>query len=69
MVMPGMSGKELADRLLAERPAVKVLFTTGYTQNVIVSRGVLKPGISYLPKPFTPRLLAAKVRETLDQHR
>jgi CheY-like chemotaxis protein len=67
VVMPGMSGKELADRLLAERPTAKVLFATGYTENVIVSRGVLKPGIRYLPKPFTPRVLAAKVRETLDQ--
>jgi PAS domain S-box-containing protein len=67
VVMPGMSGKELADRLLVERPITKVLFATGYTENVIVSRGVLKPGIRYLPKPFTPRVLAAKVRETLDQ--
>jgi signal transduction histidine kinase/CheY-like chemotaxis protein/ABC-type amino acid transport substrate-binding protein len=68
VVLPGMTGKELADRLKALRPEMKVLFSSGYTEDVIVHRGVLNPGISYLAKPYTPQGLAAKVREVLDQH-
>ena len=63
--MPGMSGSELAERLLAARAGLKVLYTSGYTEDVIVRRGVLKAGVSYLSKPFSPRVLAAKVRELL----
>jgi len=63
--MPGLSGREVAERMLLRRPEMKVLYTSGYTEDVIVSRGALKPGVRYLPKPFTPHALSAKVREIL----
>jgi PAS domain S-box-containing protein len=63
--MPGMSGREVAERLTALRPSIKVLYSSGYTEDVVVRRGVLRPGVSYLAKPFSPRDLAAKIRELL----
>jgi PAS domain S-box-containing protein len=65
VIMPGMNGKEMADRLALMRPGVRVLFTSGHTQNVILSRGVLEPGVEYIPKPFTPEGLARRVAEVL----
>ena len=67
VVMPHMSGKELADRVRALYPRTKILFTSAYTENAIVHQGVLNPGILLLQKPFTPSALAHKVREVLDQ--
>src|SRR5882724_1147979 len=67
VIMPGMSGRELADQLQATRPAMKVLFISGYTDNIIAERGMLAPGTAFLQKPFSPRHLAAKVREVLDE--
>ena len=66
VVMPGMSGKELAERIASTRRDMKVLFTSGYTDDTIVHHGVLKPGIAFLEKPFTPSSLGGKVREVLD---
>jgi PAS domain S-box-containing protein len=66
VVMPGMSGRELADRIRALRPALPVLYTTGYTRNAIVHNGILEPGTQLLTKPFSIRDLAAKVRAVLD---
>jgi len=65
VVMPGMTGKELATRLLALRPSLKTLYTSGYTANAIAHEGVLDAGVAYLPKPFSAAQLAAKVREVL----
>ena len=65
VVMPGMTGKELATLLLALRPSLKTLYTSGYTADAIVHQGMLDPGVAYLPKPFSPAQLAAKVREVL----
>jgi len=66
VVMPGMSGRALADCLAPRRPAMKQLFTSGYTDNAIVHRGVLAAGTAFLQKPYTPEVLARKVRDVLD---
>jgi len=65
VVMPGMSGRDLADRLTALRPGLKVLFTSGYTANVITHHGILKPGVHFIPKPFGMTDLARKLREVI----
>jgi PAS domain S-box-containing protein len=67
VVMPDMTGRQLADRAMAQRPDLKVLYTTGYTRNAIVHNGVLDPGTRFLAKPFTLEQLANKVREAIDQ--
>ena len=67
VVMPHMSGKELADRVRVLYPRTKILFTSAYTENAIVHQGVLDKGVALLQKPFTPSALARRVREILDQ--
>ena len=63
VVMPHMSGKELADRVRALSPHTRILFTSAYTENAIVHQGVLNKGVALQQKPFTPTALANKVRE------
>ena len=65
--MPHMSGTELARRLVEQRPKIKVLYTSGYTENAIVHHGVLEPRVSFLQKPYVLETLLNKVREVLDQ--
>jgi signal transduction histidine kinase/CheY-like chemotaxis protein len=66
VVMPGASGRDLAHRLTPVRPAMKVLYMSGYTEHAIVRRGVLEPGVAYMEKPFTPDSLARRLRAVLD---
>jgi PAS domain S-box-containing protein len=65
VVMPGMTGRQLADRALAMRPKLKILYTTGYSRNAIVHNGVLDPKTFLLAKPFTIDELAAKLEQIL----
>jgi signal transduction histidine kinase/DNA-binding response OmpR family regulator len=66
VVMPNMSGRELAEQARKRRPELKILYTTGYTRNAIVHNGILDPGTNLLPKPFSIDDLAMKVRQVLD---
>ena len=65
VMMPRMSGPELAQRLRGLRPEMRVLFVSGYTDSEIVREGELEPGTDFLQKPFTREQLATKVREVL----
>jgi two-component system cell cycle sensor histidine kinase/response regulator CckA len=65
VVMPGVSGPDLADSLVAGRPGLKVIYMSGYTDDAIVHHGVLNPGIAFLHKPFTSETLGRKIREAL----
>ena len=67
VVMPGASGPELTRQLLEQRPALKVIYMSGYPEEAIVQHGVLNPGIAFLHKPFTADTLGRKVREVLDR--
>jgi two-component system, cell cycle sensor histidine kinase and response regulator CckA len=67
VIMPVMSGKVMAEWLKAFFPGIKILFTSGYTDDAIVQHGVLEPGVAFLPKPYTPAALAGKVREILNE--
>lgn len=67
VVMPGMNGAELATQLVLRNPEMKVLFTSGYTEDVITHHGVLVEGVSFIGKPYTPSGLARKIREVLGE--
>jgi CheY-like chemotaxis protein len=66
LVMPGMSGRELAERIAKEKPEVKVLYISGYTDDFVVHAGVAQAGMAFLQKPFSPTAFTHKVREVLD---
>ncbi len=66
VVMPEMNGKELKEQIEIKHPALKILFMSGYTADIVAHRGLLEEGVNFLQKPFTPLLLAKKVREVLN---
>ncbi|HYU90933.1 MAG TPA: MASE1 domain-containing protein, partial [Gemmatimonadales bacterium] len=66
VVMPGMNGRELAQRASARRSDLKVLYVSGYTGEAVLQHRLLEPGVAFLQKPFTPDVLARKTREVLD---
>jgi two-component system, cell cycle sensor histidine kinase and response regulator CckA len=66
VVMPLMNGQALAERLLVARPGLKVLYVSGYTDNVVVRQEVQDRSVAFLQKPYTPSSLARKVRDVLD---
>jgi hypothetical protein len=69
VVMPRLSGKELAKALVERRPAMKVLYMSGYTDSAIVNSGILQKEVAFLQKPFTPAALTSKVRDVLENGR
>lgn len=62
VIMPGMSGRQLADKVARLRPSMKIVYMTGYTDDMVVHHRILEPGIAVLQKPFTRQQLGAKVR-------
>jgi signal transduction histidine kinase len=68
VVMPQMGGRELAEKLRALQPALKILFVSGYTDDAVIQRGVSRDSFPFLQKPYTPTSLARKVREVLDKN-
>jgi two-component system cell cycle sensor histidine kinase/response regulator CckA len=66
VVMPQVGGRDLADRLLASRPNVRVLYVSGYTEDATLHLGVLEDDIAFLQKPVTPDTLLRKIREVLE---
>jgi PAS domain S-box-containing protein len=67
VVMPGMSGKDLAGKMTEARPEVRVLYMSGYSEDVIVHQGALEPGVHLIEKPFAAEALLRKVRDVLDE--
>jgi PAS domain S-box-containing protein len=68
VVMPGMSGRELADELTSRVPTLKVLFMSGYTDDAIVHHGIIEPGVALISKPFTREQLFARLEQVLGEH-
>ena len=69
LILPGVSGRDIAKRVCSLRPEVKVLFMSGYTDDAIIQRNGIDPSFAFLSKPFSSTTLAAKVRDVLDADR
>jgi two-component system cell cycle sensor histidine kinase/response regulator CckA len=69
VIMPGMSGRALADRMSVLRPEMRVLYVSGYTDDAIFQHGMQELGLDFLQKPFSPKTLAKSVRDILDRVR
>jgi two-component system cell cycle sensor histidine kinase/response regulator CckA len=67
VVMPEMSGPELAAEIVLLRPGIKIIFTSGYTDDAIARQGLLDPNIAFIQKPYRPKALARKIREVLSE--
>jgi CheY-like chemotaxis protein len=67
VVLPGMNGREVAESLRLARPAMKLIYTSGYTQDIIASHGVLNPGVTYVPKPYTAEAIVEHVQAALQK--
>jgi FixJ family two-component response regulator len=65
VVLPGMNGRVLSERLAAVQPGLKMLFTSGYTDDMVVRTGVVTGGMAFLQKPFTPEMLIDRVHAVL----
>ena len=68
MVLPKARGRAFADQLSRQRPGMKVIYMSGYTDAAVVNSGILQKEVSFLQKPFTPAMLSAKVREVLEKN-
>jgi DNA-binding NtrC family response regulator len=66
VVMPKLSGRELAGQLIRRRPGMRVLYMSGYTDNAVMNSGILQTEVAFLQKPFTPASLTEKVRDVLE---
>ena len=65
VIMPGMTGRDLARRIHTRWPTIRCLYVSGYTADIVAKRGVIKPGLAFLAKPFSREQLALKIREVL----
>lgn len=66
LVMPEINGRRLAERMATVRPNMRVLYMSGHTASVVAPLGILEPGVAFLQKPFSPDMLARRIREVLD---
>ena len=69
VIMPSLNGRQLAEHLSLLHPETKVLYTSGYTENIIAKHGVIGDDIHFMAKPYTPQVLSSKIREVLAQER
>ena len=67
VVMPTMSGRELAERVRATRPDIRVVYMSGYTDDTVVRNGIIDANVAFIQKPFSPELIRRKIREVLEE--